>query len=139
MLMGMTTTTSTRLDIRSWDEQPYRELSDGRVLKRAEVALSGGGDGATVEGQWNALLYYHPDGTSTYVGFMHATGTLDGRTGSFVMVGQGTFDGTTARMTSDIIPGSGTDGLAGITGRAEHESTHADYPQWPLVLRYDLD
>ncbi len=134
----MTTTKNTRLDIKSWDEQPFRELSDGRTLKRADVVLSGGGDGATLEGTWNALLYYNADGTSTYVGVLYATGTLDGRTGSFVMVGQGTYDGTTARITSDIVAGSGTEGLAGITGRGEHESTHEDYPQWPLVLRYDL-
>jgi hypothetical protein len=134
----MTTTKRTRLGITSWDEQPYRELADGRVLKRAEVVLSGGGDGATIEATWNSLLYYNADGTSTYVGVMHATGTLDDRTGSFVMVGQGTYDGTTARMTTDIVAGSGTGGLVGIAGRGEHESTHADYPQWPLVLRYDL-
>ena len=50
----------------------------------------------------------------------------------------GTFDGTTARMSLDIIPGSGTDGLDGITGHAEHASTHADYPHFPLLLTYEV-
>ena len=134
----MTTTKSTRLDIRTWDEQPFRELDDGRILKRAEVVLAGGGDGADLKGRWNALLYYNPDGTSTYTGLMEVSGRLDDRTGGFVLVGQGTFDGTTARMTAEIVPGSGTGDLAGISGSGQHASTHQDYPQFPLVLTYDL-
>ena len=127
-------TESFRLDIKSWDEQPYQELADGRVLKSAEVMLVG----ESLQGIWRALLYYGPDGTSTFTGIMPVTATLDGRSGNFVLIGPGNYDGTTARMTLEVVPGSGTEGLAGITGRAEHASTHADTPQWPLTLTYDL-
>jgi hypothetical protein len=69
---------------------------------------------------------------------MHVTGSLDGRSGSFVLQGDGTFDGTTARGRSNVVEGSGTGELSGLTGSAESRSTHADYPHMPLTLRYDL-
>jgi hypothetical protein len=106
----------------------------GRVVKTAEVSLGT----SDFEGTWRALLYYGADGTSTFTGLMPVTATLDGRTGTFVLAGSGTYDGTTARMTLEIVPGSGTDGLSGISGQADHASTHADTPQWPLVLTYQL-
>ncbi len=141
----------TRLKIESWDEKPYRESPDGSRFTRSEVVLGGpagdrggdasggaGGDGLT-SGTFEGLMYYRPDGTSWYVTLMRLTGTLDGRTGAFVLHGQGTFDGTTARGESRIVPGSGTGDLAGIGGTAESASTHADYPYMPLTLRYVIE
>ncbi len=134
----MAETVETRLKIDSWDEKPYRELADGGKFTRADVALSGSGDGfasATFEG----LMFYRPDGTSSYVTLMQITGALGGRSGSFVLEGRGSFDGTTARGDSTIVPGSGTGELAGITGTAESASTHADYPFMPLTLSYEIE
>jgi hypothetical protein len=128
----------TRLKIESWDEKPYRELSDGSKFTRAEVVLSGSGDeleSATFEG----LMFYRTDGTSSYVTLMHITGTLGGRQGTFVLQGQGSFDGTTARGESAVVSGSGTGALSGITGVAESASTHQDYPFMPLTLRYEFE
>ncbi|GIF73515.1 DUF3224 domain-containing protein [Asanoa siamensis] len=133
----MTEIVETKLEITSWDEKPYREFDDGRKFSRAEVTLGGTGDGLT-GGAFESLLYYRADGTSDYVSIMEITGSLGGRSGSFVLRGDGTFDGTTARGTSTIVPGSGTGELAGISGSAESVSTHADYPNMPLTIRYDL-
>jgi hypothetical protein len=136
----MATTVKTRLDIKSWDEKPYRELPDGRKFTRAEVVLSGGEGDVQLDATWEALLYYEADGTSTYVGIMHATGTLYGRKkGSFVTEGRGTFDGSTAKITSTIVPGSGTGALKGISGKVKHQSTHADYPHWPMTITYTIE
>jgi hypothetical protein len=126
----------TKLHIESWDEKPYREQADGQKWTRAEVTVTGT-DGLA-SGSFESLMYYRPDGTGTYVMLMHLTGTLDGRSGSVVLQGDGTYDGTTARVTVNVVPGSGSDGLAGITGSAESESTSADYPNMPLTLRYEL-
>ena len=38
----------------------------------------------------------------------------------------------------EILPGSATDDLAGITGSCSSVSTHADYPFMPLTLDYHL-
>ena len=113
----MTTHLETKLEIKSWDENPYRELDDGQKFTRAHVVLAG---------------------NSTYVGQMHVTGRLGGRSGSFVMQGKGTFNGKRARIESTVVPGSGTDELIGIRGKSKHVSTHDDYPFWPITMDYDI-
>jgi hypothetical protein len=131
------TTLETKFEITSWDEKPYREVPDGGRFTRADVTLGGTGDGL-VGASFEALMYYRPDGTSSYVTLMQITGELAGRSGSFVLRGDGTFDGTAARGEAAVLPGSGTGELAGITGTSSSVSTHADYPFMPVTLRYDL-
>jgi hypothetical protein len=134
-------TYETRLDIKSWDEKPYRELADGSKFARAEVTLAAGAaetDTGTVlaEGSFEALLHYRADGTSTYVTLMSLTGTVEGRSGRLVLAGDGSYDGTTARVRAHVIDATGD--LAGLTGTAVSESTHEDYPRMPLTLTYEL-
>src|SRR3954447_5509254 len=135
MVVRMTETVETKLKIESWDEQPYREREDGSKFSRAEVALSG--DGLTAAA-FESLLFYRPDGTSSYVTLMRIEGALGARSGSFALEGRGTFDGTTARIESHVIEGSGTGELAGLRGTARSTSTHADYPYMPLTLQYEV-
>lgn len=132
------TTLETRLDITSWDEKPYRELSDGTKCARAEVTLGGTGTGGDTvsDGTFESLLYYRADGTSTYVVLMSLAASLGGRDGRVVLAGEGSYDGTTAALSARVIDATGD--LAGLTGTATSTSTHADYPQMPLVLNYDL-
>jgi hypothetical protein len=127
----------TKLKIESWDEKPYRELPDGSKFTRAEVVLGGSAEGFE-SGRFEALMFYRTDGTTSYVTLMQLTGNLDGRSGSFVLQGGGTFDGTTATGESRVVPGSATGDLAGLTGTATSSSTHADYPYMPWTLEYDL-
>jgi hypothetical protein len=128
---------TTRLEIKKWDEQPYEELPTGEKLARASVATAGtaGFDG---ESGTEMLLYYRPDGTSSFVGLQRFAGRLDGRQGTFVVQSEGSYDGTTARIAGRVVAGSGTGELAGLTGELTSASTHADYPWMPLTLRYDL-
>jgi len=135
--LSMTQTLTTKLKIVSWDEQPTKQFDDGSKTTQAEVTLAEGTDGLT-SGSSAMLLYYRPDGTSTYVSLMRVTATLEGRSGSFVLQGEGTFDGTSAVGSTAIVAGSGTGDLAGITGTSHSTSTHADYPYMPLTLTYDL-
>lgn len=141
MVADMTTTLQLKLTIESWDEQPYRELPDGRKFTRADVGLSGDestGASTIQSAAYEALMYYAADGTSSYVTLIQVAGTLDGKTGSFVLAGSGTYDGTTAAGESRIVPGSGTGELAGISGSASSTSTHQDYPFMPLSISYEL-
>ena len=133
---SMTKTLETKLEIKSWDENPYRESDDSRKFTRAEVKL-GPADGIE-EATFEALMYYSPDGTSSYVSLMQITATLDGKSGSFVLQGTGAYDGTTATGESTVLPGSGTGDLAGLTGTVTSSSTHEDYPYMPITLSYDL-
>jgi len=132
-----TTTLDTAFEIKSWDEQPYREESDGSKFCRNDVVLAGTGDGLADAG-FEGLLHYRPDGTSTFVMLMRISGRLSGRSGGLVLSGTGAYDGQAARCEMTIVPGSGTGELAGITGSAASVSTHADYPRMPVTLTYEL-
>lgn len=130
-------TLETKLRIDDWDEAPVEQFDDGSKITRAQVRLREGADGME-SGSAMLLSYYRPDGTSDYVTVLHLSGSLDGRAGTFVLRGDGTFDGTTAAGRMTVVPGSGTGGLAGIDGGCVSESTHADYPFMPLTLTYRL-
>lgn len=128
---------STSLRIADWEEKPTAENADGSKVTRATVALAEGPEGLE-SGTFESVMYYRPDGTSRYVNVMQLAATLDGRSGTFVAIGEGGFDGTTASGESTIVEGSGTGGLAGITGTVRSASTHDDYPHMPLELDYRL-
>jgi hypothetical protein len=128
---------TTKLEIKSWDEQPYREFDDGRKFTKADVTLVGTGDGIEA-GSFESIMFYRTDGTAQYVTMMQVTGSLDGKSGDFVLRGNGSFDGTSARGEMEIVPGSGSGGFAGITGTATSVSTHDDYPHMPLEITYSL-
>jgi hypothetical protein len=133
----MTKTIDTKLEIKSWDENPYREFPDGRKFTRAAVEL-GGNDGIE-SATFDSLMFYRADGTSSYVTVMQVEATIDGRNGSFVLQGTGGFDGTSASGESTVIPGSGTGELTGLRGTMTSVSTHDDYPNMPITLTYAFE
>jgi hypothetical protein len=56
------------------------------------------------------------EGTAGYVAIEQVTGTLRGRSGSFAIQHFGTLDGGKFELKLLVVPGSGTAGLAGISG-----------------------
>ena len=131
----MTNKLETTIKIDSWDEKPSEEYDDGTKLAHAVVKLTEGNDGLRT-GHLESVLYYGADGTNSYVGVLRLDAELDGRSGSFTALGHGEYDGTTASSTMPIIDGTGE--LDGITGSVSSSSTHADYPNMPLVIEYTL-
>lgn len=57
------------------------------------------------------------DGSAGYVAMEQVSGTLAGRTGTFVLMHTGTMDRGAPGLTITVVPDSGTDGLQGLTGR----------------------
>ena len=55
-------------------------------------------------------------GHAGYVAIERVTGTLAGKGGSFVLQHLATMDANGPQMTVQVVPGSGTDDLHGITG-----------------------
>jgi len=131
------TTIVTRLKITAWDEKPVSEFDDGGKVTRASGSLAEGIEGLT-SGSFESVLFYRPDATTHYVMIMRLAANLDGRTGEFVLAGEGSYNGTTAASEATVVLESATGDLRGITGRCTSESTHADYPFMPLVLTYEL-
>jgi Protein of unknown function (DUF3224) len=135
----MTTThLQTKLEIKSWDENPFHELPDGQKVARATTMLVGSELSLQGAAMMSSLLHYLADGTSTFVAVLSIEGRLGDRSGSVVLHGTGSYDGTHARMELTIVPGSGTGELAGIRGGGASVSSHGDYPLMPLTLDYEL-
>lgn len=107
--------------VASWDEDTYDELDTGRGLTQAVVSLTFSG---TIEGHGSVrwLMAYRADGTASFVGLARITGSLDGRSGSFVLQNTGAFDGMVARGTWSVVEGSGTDALEGLAGAGGFEA-----------------
>ena len=124
-----------KMKIVSWNEVPYRESPDAGKFAKADVLLAADGGNAT--GAFESLLYYRPDGTGSYVCVLQLTDAIEGRAGSFVLQGTGTYDGTTAQLVTTVVAGSGTGDLVGLTGTATSTSTHEDYPYMPITLQFE--
>ena len=102
-------------EVKGGTEDPFDELDGGIKLTHASgnQTFSGDIDG---EGAVHWLMLYRADKTAHFVGLQRITGSLGGRTGSFVASAEGDHDGTGSTISFSIIPGSGTAQLSGITG-----------------------
>jgi hypothetical protein len=56
-------------------------------------------------------------GSAGYVAMESVRGALDGRAGSFALQHSSTLDRGVPTQSITVVPGSGTDALAGLTGR----------------------
>lgn len=108
--------------VASWDEDTYQQLDDDAKLTRTTVTFRLEGDLAG-EARWDSLMCYRPDGTAVYTGIQHVTGTLDGAEGSFVVRADGEFADGEARSNWQVIEGSATGALAGLTGNGSSFAT----------------
>ena len=120
--------------VKSWDENTYQEL-DGGKLTRASIVQDFDGD-LVASGAAELLMCYAADGTASIVGFQRFTGQLAGRDGSFVLRSVGGYDGALATATLEVVAGSGTGELAGLTGTGS--SAVGKEPPGTLHLDYDL-
>ena len=118
-------------EIEKWDEKTYEELPNGGKLSEAKVTQRFTG-GITGEGSVTWLMAYPSAKAARFVGIQRIAGTIDGQTGSFVVETIGDFDGTTAKARWSIVPGSGTDELAGIRGEGMFEAPHGSKATYRL-------
>ena len=103
------------LEITSWDEQPYDER-DGVKLSRTRVVKSFRGE---IEGESTAelLMALAGEDSAAYVGMERVSGRVNGRQGSFVYLHSATATGGSRSASWEVVAGSGTGELAGISGR----------------------
>jgi hypothetical protein len=71
---------------------------------------------ATSKGQMLAAMS-NVKGSAGYVAIEKVTGTLGGRSGSFVLQHSATMDRGAPQLSVTVIPGSGTDQLTGLKGK----------------------
>ncbi len=121
--------------VKSWDESTYQELDDNAKLTKATVSFALDGD-LTAEATWDAVMCYRPDGTAVFTGMQRMAGQLAGREGSFVLQADGEFADGEARSRWQIVAGSGTGELAGLTGSGTSVATAS--PAGTFELDYSL-
>jgi hypothetical protein len=116
-----------------YDEEPYAE-TEGTELSRVHISRTFTGD---LEGESTAeLMIAKSEGGGGYIGHDRITGTLGGKSGSFVLQHGGIMGPEGVSNTGTIVPGTGTGDLEGISGDgtmlADDEGNHT------LTLTYEL-
>jgi hypothetical protein len=128
-------TANARFAIKGWDEKPYSEGLDLPKMTKASVTKSFTGDIAG-EGHVEYLMMYRADGTATFVGLERITGTVAGKTGSFVLQRTGVFENGAANESYSVVPGSATGELRGLRGEGTSSVGHGS--EHSFVLSYDF-
>ena len=127
--------TTAKFKIESWDEEPFDEPEDGPKLTKAHIKKSFHGD-LSGTGNLMYVMTYLDSGIASFMGFEKVVGSLGGRTGSFVLRHTGAFDGEKATAEYEVVPGSGTGELVGLSGAGGFSAGHAE--EHDLTLDYEL-
>ena len=123
-------------DIKSWDEKAYNEMEGAPKLTRASVTKSYQGD-IEGEGKVEYLMMYSTAGSASFMGVERVTGSVGGRSGSYVLRHSGTFEDGVAKVTISVVPGSGTGDLRGLTGEGGFSVGHQ--PPYNMTLDYGFE
>jgi Protein of unknown function (DUF3224) len=104
-----------RIDVKTYEPQPYEEIDDAPNLVEIHVTETFSGD-IEGEGVVRFLQAVRKDGSASFVGIERVTGKIAGRQGSFLLQDAGTLEGDTVKGDWFVIPGSGTGELSGLRG-----------------------
>ena len=115
----MTVEGKSTFQITGWDEKTYQEIGGGAKLTNARVTQSYSG---AIEGTSSIeyLMSYTIQGTASFVGLERVSGTVAGKSGTFVLQHAGSFSEGKARSSWSVVPGSGTDDLASLRGSGSY-------------------
>jgi hypothetical protein len=110
----MTQATGT-FEVTGGTEDPFDVLDGGIKLTHASGTQTFSGD-ISGDGAVHWLMLYRADKSAHFVGLQRITGSVGGRQGVFVLAAEGDHDAGSSRIRWTVIEGSGTGGLAGISG-----------------------
>lgn len=96
--------------------EPYAQASEGIKLSRLSIDKTFTGDlMATSRGEMLSAVTAVA-GSAGYVAIEQVTGTLHGKSGSFVLQHSGTMARGESQLVLEIVPDSGAGELAGLSG-----------------------
>lgn len=112
------TSATAKIKVASYEPQTYEDSAGGTDLVEIHVTETFQGD---IEGQGvvRFLQAMRPDGSASFCGIERVTGSVGGRTGTFLLQDVGTVEGSVVSGTWFVIPGSGTGNLAGLRGEGD--------------------
>lgn len=122
--MGSGTMTTLEWHEVTWEGEPAAELLPPKTTVASDRATITGDIEGEVADRW--LMSYAADGTARFVGLTRVTGTVAGRTGTFVLQHTGRFDAEGLNTDFTVVPGSGTGELSGISGAGSFVHTGQD-------------
>lgn len=105
-----------------WNEKPYHEAAPQKSTM-ADIKCTFEGD-LVAAAQTNFLMQYPDEANAHYCGYLLVDGTLGGRKGTFMIYEIGTWENGVASSRWEIVKGSGTGALAGITGTGRYAAEH---------------
>lgn len=121
----MSTHVTGTFQMKSWEEKPVDQIEDAPKLTRTSVTYAYSGAIAG-EGKAEGLIIYSDETNATFIGMERVSGSVDGRSGSFVLQHDGAYEGTVATWNVTVVPGSGTGELAGLSGTGSLVANHGD-------------
>ena len=110
------------LTVSKWDEKNCGDVSNNMVMSRASIVYNITGD---IQGEFivEYLLHYTNYNTenqhnseATYTGYMVFSGTINGKSGTFVLEDKGAYSAAGPVSDLTIKANTGTGGLSGISG-----------------------
>ena len=122
------------MDVNIEAEPPFLEQDDLKLNRNVVHKVFSGDMAGASEAQMIAAVTATP-GSAGYVAIEHFTGSVGGKSGSFVLQHSGVMNRGDARLEVTIVPDSGTGELAGISGRLE---IHNEEGQHSYALDYEV-
>lgn len=134
----MPTTTTGHFTYANWQEKELSSSASGHRLCHASVTNAFSGGIEAEETSCEYTIAYVTEQTGTFTGMEMLSGQLDGRRGSLVLQQHGTFDTEgTVRCSFEIVEGTGTEELAGVTGSGSFTARRGE-GSVPYTLTYKL-
>jgi uncharacterized protein DUF3224 len=102
--------------VQSAGEEAYEALDGGVRLTHAHGTQTFSGD-IEGDGAVHWLMLYRGDKTAQFVGMQRIAGMIGGRRGTVVLAAEGTHDGTGSQISLEVVAGSGSGDLEGVSGK----------------------
>ena len=128
--MSQRTTAAGTIQVKSWQPLEF-DTRGGPSLNEIRVTEDFFGDIAG-EGTARMLQTLRADGTASFVAVERVSATLAGRRGTFVLQDAGTLADNQVRGTWFVVPGSGTEELAGLRGEGGFEAALGQHARYTL-------
>jgi Protein of unknown function (DUF3224) len=132
----MRTQAKATFGLKAWEEKPYNEIEGAPKLTRVSATKSYQGD-IDGEGKLEYLMMYRTSGSASFTGLERVTGSVGGRSGTFVLQHNGTFEDGVAKVILSVVPDSGTGDLRGMTGEGGFNVGHQ--PPYDMTLDYGFE
>lgn len=117
-----------RINVTSYDSKPYDAAGAFTI---AEVNITEEFSGGLVGvGSARFIIVNEPDGTAHFTGMERFLGKLGERSGSLILQNSGTLKNGALHSTWSIVPGSGTEQLAGLRGEGGCDPNGYTFDYW---------